>query len=317
MSDNLEVTPSNPFEAAVAAAEAELAADTPSAEEAPSTLPNEPDPVTDDAPESADLSSDDSGAEDTDEDEFDFDFGDEEEADESVSNQEPVTHEVPGIGNVPVDELVRGYLRESDYTKKTQEIANLRRQLEEQAEKGPKNQRELYEALKESPKETVAWLATQVGLLNAEDAQTKMREIEGIRLADDATVEQEVQSRLEQAVMRHPAVQDALRQKVVGQIEAQFGEIAGRVGKPLSDNAKQKLMDFAYENGISNLVVAYDALSARAQNAPKSDVRRSQPQKRTASKGRDEGLSFDGPVSDFSEAADRALAELRAKGVVE
>lgn len=50
---------------------------------------------------------------------------------------------IDGIGEVTLDELKNGYLRQSDYTKKTQEIANKRKETEEAIK--------LYESLQQNP----------------------------------------------------------------------------------------------------------------------------------------------------------------------
>lgn len=39
--------------------------------------------------------------------------------------------EIDGIGKVEINELKNGYLRQSDYTKKTQEVSKLRKEAEE------------------------------------------------------------------------------------------------------------------------------------------------------------------------------------------
>lgn len=43
----------------------------------------------------------------------------------------PETIEIEGIGAVPIDELRQGYMRQSDYTRKTQELAQNRKRIEE------------------------------------------------------------------------------------------------------------------------------------------------------------------------------------------
>lgn len=50
---------------------------------------------------------------------------------------------IDGVGEVTIDELRNGYLRQSDYTKKTQEVANKRKEAEEAIA--------LYEQLKANP----------------------------------------------------------------------------------------------------------------------------------------------------------------------
>ena len=55
-----------------------------------------------------------------------------EEAIETKSEEtNPNEIEIDGIGKVEISELKNGYLRQSDYTKKTQEVSKLRKEAEE------------------------------------------------------------------------------------------------------------------------------------------------------------------------------------------
>lgn len=303
------------FADAVAAAEAEITGDAEIVEEAPSTPPNDVEASIDDADVET-VQAPESETADEEEDLFDFDFEAPNDED-SVSNQVPEAINIDGFGELTPEEIRNGLLRQADYTKKTQQLAEERQQLAQERDnfsKQQSSQSELWKSLQESPKETVAWLATQVGLIEANEAKTKLNEIEGIRLADEATVQAEVQQQLEQAVMQHPAVQEALRERAVGRINAQFGQIEDRVGQRLSDGAKQKLMDFAYENGIADLVVAYDALSARAGQKQTEKKRSNSSQTR---KSQNHQESAKAPVvNDFDDAVAAAYAELQAAGVV-
>lgn len=301
------------FADAVAAAEAEVSGDAEAVEEAPSTPLNDADPFADDADVEPTQDPQSTPA-DEEVDEFDFDFEATDESD-SDSDQVPSVVTIEGFGDLTPEEIRSGLLMQADYTKKTQELSNAKAQLEQERQafaQQQSSQNELWKSLQDSPKETVAWLATQVGLIEPGEAKTKLNEIGDIRMADAAAVEAEVQARLDQAVQQHPAVRDAIRQKVVSQIDAQFDQIAGRVGKPLSEGAKQKLMDFAYENGIADLVVAYDALSARASEQSKK--RSTAPQSRKAQNSQQAAKPAE--VDSFDDAVNAAYAELEALGVV-
>ena len=64
--------------------------------------------------------------------------------DTNTSESKPIDKvEVPGIGEVTIDELKNGYLRQSDYTKKTQEVARRSREVDEAIR--------IYEHLKNNP----------------------------------------------------------------------------------------------------------------------------------------------------------------------
>lgn len=64
------------------------------------------------------------------------------EEEEKPTEDKPITVEIDGK-ELTVDELKNGYLRQSDYTKKTQELANQRKETKEAVE--------LYELLKKNP----------------------------------------------------------------------------------------------------------------------------------------------------------------------
>lgn len=48
--------------------------------------------------------------------------------------QAPQTVEVPGVGQLSVDEVIKGYQRQSDYTRKTQDVARQREEVEQAQE---------------------------------------------------------------------------------------------------------------------------------------------------------------------------------------
>ena len=76
--------------------------------------------------------------------------------------------EVPGVGKIKVEELKNGYLRQSDYTKKTQELAQQRRELQ--------NAVEAYNAVKADP-EMAKQLADK-GVKALDPYQSKIVELE-------------------------------------------------------------------------------------------------------------------------------------------
>lgn len=65
------------------------------------------------------------------------------EVEEVSTSEESKTIEVKGIGEVSIEELKNGYLRQQDYTKKTQEVSRKSKEVEEAVQ--------LYNYLKENP----------------------------------------------------------------------------------------------------------------------------------------------------------------------
>lgn len=307
--DSTAVEPAGSFDEAVFAALSEMGEATPVVEaQSQPDDPNDLLPDDDDAEETEAATNDQVDEADADEDFFADD------AKQSPSKGKPRTYNVPGIGDVPDEELVKGYLRQADYTRKTQELAAQQRELEQRANADTTGNAELWAALKEDPQGTVAYLATQVGLISEEDAADRVRKLANVKLRPESDVEAMVQERLAAALVNHPVMQEALHLKVQTHINNEFRAIESRIGRSLSERDRTKVMDFAAANQLNSLDVAFDALAARSgqafQTAPQKQKATSQ--KRTpASTGRPKPIS-DEPVKDFSEAAQRAFAELEA-----
>ena len=82
----------------------------------------------------------------------------------------PETIEIEGIGEVNLDELKKGYLRQTDYTKKTQELSRKDQELAEA--------KSLYEHLKQNPQLAQQVLQTNQLPPNMDPTTTKIRELE-------------------------------------------------------------------------------------------------------------------------------------------
>lgn len=242
---------------------------------------------------------------------FDFDL-------EEESDTEP-TEEVSGINDntllriagfdepVSLGELAQGYLRQADYTRKTQELAELRKKAEESAKNVGEGAAALWESLKDDPSGTAAYLAVRAGLLTEDQVPKRLKEVEGIRLVDEATLDALVQERLDAAVREDPRVQEAQYRRVQQTIDSQFAEIESAVGKPLSERARVKTLEFATQHGIADLRVAFAALRGQTSTKQPKDTPRS-PERPTAKPRAEKPVK--GEVVDFEESARRALADL-------
>ena len=91
---------------------------------------------------------------------------------EPSTNQEtelPKTITIEGVGEVPLEELQRGYLRQSDYTRKTQQLANEKREIEQALD--------FYKKVQENPSLSQQ-LADQYQIPNLDPNQARITELE-------------------------------------------------------------------------------------------------------------------------------------------
>lgn len=268
---------------------------------------NDPEARMDDA----ELGLDDAAVEQPDDETFDFEDDPEvsEESDEPTGINDNTLIQINGFDEpISLGELAKGYLRQADYTRKTQELAELRKQAEQSVANVGEGAAALWESLKDDPAGTAAYLAVRAGLLDESAVSTRLKEVEGIRLVDEGTLQRLVQERLDAAVSQDPRVQEAQARRVSAMIDSQFAEIESQVGQPLSERARIKTLEFATQHGITDLRVAFAAL--RGQTSQKRERKASSSPERPQPKPRDDTATREGEVVDFEEAARRALAAL-------
>lgn len=92
----------------------------------------------------------------------------------------PQTFHIEGIGDVSLEELQKGYLRQSDYTKKTQQVAQQRKEVEQAVS--------FFEQIKSNP-DVAQQLSEQFPELNPE--QLRMKQLE--QQYHDLLLEREVE----------------------------------------------------------------------------------------------------------------------------
>ena len=200
---------------------------------------------------------------------FDVELLDELEAQAGDAVDMDAETTLPGIDKpVSQRELVDGYLRQSDYTQKTQELAEQRKQLD--ADNGLATR--LMEKLRDAPLETVAALAVEVGLLEA-------NQLEGINLSqldqefrvpNPDEIQKQIKDGIDTAVETHPLVVEAQQEVFKQKIKVEFGEIEKQIGKTLTDRDRNAVMQKALEIGTPRLDVAFATLMREA------DLRRTQ-----------------------------------------
>lgn len=149
---------------------------------------------------------------------------------------------------VPLEELRSGYLRQSDYTRKTQEIAQQREQY--------KAFEALQTALQTDPKGTLEALAEVYGIKGA-DTQDSIEDLDPLEL--------KVRELGEKIERQERAERQARVEQELAAVKQTFSD---------PDLDEQELLAFAVEKGIVDLNVAYKAL--RYETAAQATVQKTQ-----------------------------------------
>jgi hypothetical protein len=218
--------------------------------------------------------------------------GDEEESEEQEEEGEDEDEEDPTVAitvdgqevQVPLSELRKGYLRTADYTRKTQQLAQLRRQTAD-AEA-------LRQALERNPHETLKVLARHYEVSEYEPDEDTGPTPEQIRLMELEQWRQTEQSRQQESAV------DA----EINRLHAEYGDF--------DDDA---LFTFAVERGVRDLEVALRAMTF----GKSTEARRTEKRKVAAvagGQGRNGAAHPKSPperIEKFDDAYQAALRELQ------
>lgn len=180
---------------------------------------------------------------------------------EEEESSEPGTYVLPGVDEpVSIEELKDGYLRQADYTRKTQELAASRKEHEKALQ--------IYAALTERPQEFVRQLAETAGLIEKGAAPTSVVELP---FRSDEEYQTEVQKGIDAALAEHPDVLAAQELVTARWIEQEFDRIEvahaeALGGKKLSGKDREAILKVAYKNQTDNLELVFQALLNQKQD---------------------------------------------------
>lgn len=227
---------------------------------------------------------------------------------------ETVMVPIDGVDSpVTVSELVQGYLRQADYTKKTQELAAERKAWEAENQ----GTTELMAALRQDPGGTIASLAVEVGLLKETDLTAA--QVQAINQQHRVPSREEVQKQIEeqarQLVETDPRVQEAEDARLMREVNTQFANIEQQHGLKFSDRDKEAIMRNAVRMETMRLDLAFLDLQQRAEvkRAERKAVQAVAPQAPQAGRVADStSTQPPEPATSVADAFGRALAETKA-----
>lgn len=217
---------------------------------------------------------DDSTEVDTDEEEVEGDPTDEAGNDgEEQPDEDPDIDMGEGRQAVKMSELKSGYLRQSDYTKKTQELATQRKEVEAQAEKlKPVGDR--LEHMNNNP-----WLWGQINKAIEQFNQTEVFDI------DEALADAHYGKYLNHLMAENKRLSGELERvngeyegvKLTGDMSKLRNELTAEYGDLVTDDYMQQLQDRAKEEKLSTSTlkeIADGHLAKQAMQASKTDVKK-------------------------------------------
>ena len=183
---------------------------------------------------------------------------------EQAENADPMDQlvEVEGFDEpVSVRELADGYLRQSDYTRKTQGLADERSSFDKDNETAVM----LLQRLRDNPAETVAALAIEAGLMTQDqlpEGFTTQKSV--VSFPSQEEIDAQVQAQVDAGLAEHPDVMKANEMVLRQQIDAEFVVIEGQIGQTLSDSDRNAVLEKAVELGTTRLDAAFATLMHEA-----------------------------------------------------
>lgn len=202
-------------------------------------------------------------------------FVDLEIEEEAPAEALPDSFELPGIDEaVSLEELKNGYLRQADYTRKTQEVAR-DKELNAKA-------LEMYQALVSNPKGFAHQLAVAAGFIEQGDQPIKVVDLP---FTPQEEVDAEIERRVEAALAEHPdvvAAQDIVTERW---IESEFAAIEEEIGRTLGPKSREMVLRRAVEKETDDLRMVFNDLMAlqTKQSRAKDQLKKSAPVKPTGS----------------------------------
>lgn len=191
-------------------------------------------------------------------------LGDDEDGqDESLEGAQPVNVNDPQFWDtevvhdgekVTLNEMRQGYMRQADYTKKTQELAEMRKLVGEA--------HDMYQQLQKDPLAFYNALGVELKVL---DPSTPVAPVEGMpRIVTDSEIEEQIQQRLDEAVKQHPDVQRAALVQAQQTLDKAFERIEQTHNVRLSPDHRKALLNRAVEAQTGDLDLVFQAMLGRA-----------------------------------------------------
>jgi hypothetical protein len=203
-------------------------------------------------------------------------FDDEDEDNEGqVEQPQGDSYEVTVDGEkllVGLDELRSGYMRQADYTRKTQQLSELEREAEKAVA--------LKQMLEERPQETLRKLYQRINAGQSLDFSGEMSPSNVQPKQESQDIEALVEARVAELLANDPRLVAVQQEQAFAQIESIFAGIEESYSVKLTDSDKQKVLEKSQETGNTDLEAVFGAMYAkrlaaeRKRDADKANLRK-------------------------------------------
>lgn len=186
-------------------------------------------------------------------------------------NQAVEVNTVNGTQQVPLGQLRDGFMRQADYTRKTQEVAALRTKLGTAAD--------FLGQYEQDPQAFARAIAVEQGLIYQGDQP--VAEVQGVKAPTEDEINQRVEQMVNERVQSDPAVQEALTVQAHATVDAEFDRLETTHQVKLPQEIRESITQEAIERGVPD----FDLL-LRARLASVQDQRRQTGQLQNAAPSR-------------------------------
>ena len=168
---------------------------------------------------------------------------------------------VNGPETVSIRELSDGYLRQADYTKKTQSVADQSKHLDKASD--------FLKAFETDPEAFVRSLALQAGLID--ESAGPIKDVPFAKIPTQEELDVRLEEMVNERVASDPRVKSAEMSEAQNQIDTEFVRLEGAYSMELPKKLRDSIVDEAIKTGSADLEGILTKRMVKAQNKSKGE----------------------------------------------
>jgi len=158
-------------------------------------------------------------------------------------NLELEVQTVSGPETVSIKELQDGYLRQADYTRKTQAVSNQTKHVDKAVE--------FLDTFEKDPATFIRSLAVQAGFMKEGDGP--VLDVDIVPIPTQEVLDARVDELVNERINSDPRVKDAELSSAQAQVDAEFTRLEGVFNVPLSEPVRESMIQEAIQRNTSDL----------------------------------------------------------------